>query len=205
MTFILGLTGGIATGKSTVASYLAEKGLPIVDADVGARKVVEPNSEGLRRIIEEFGEKMLLEDGSLNRKRLGEVVFSQEEKRQLLNSLLHDLIRQWIQVETDLLKNDRYPFIVWDVPLLYEIHFEIDCDAIMVVYVPQEVQLQRLIRRDDISLEQAENRIRSQMPIEEKRRKADILIDNSGSIEDTHRQLDQWLKENADLLEEPRK
>lgn len=205
MTFILGLTGGIATGKSTVANYLAKKGLPIIDADVGAREVVEPRSEGLRRIVEMFGEEMLLADGSLDRKRLGELIFSQKEKRQLLNSTLHGLIREWIQTKTELLVEEGVPLIVWDIPLLYETNNKVDCDAVMVVYVPEELQIQRLMNRNKLTLEQAKNRIHSQMPIEEKKVKADILINNSGSIEDTYLQLDSWLKENASLLEEARK
>ncbi|UJF15177.1 dephospho-CoA kinase [Jeotgalibaca sp. MA1X17-3] len=201
MTFILGLTGGIATGKSTVANYLAEQGIPVVDADVGAREVVKPHSEGLRRIVEAFGEEILLEDGSLNRKRLGELVFSQEEKRHILNSIVHVLIREWIQTKTKLLTEEGIPLIVWDIPLLYETNYQIDCDLVMVVYVPKELQIQRLMNRDKLTLEQAEDRIHTQMPIEEKRIKANILINNSGSIEDTYLQLDSWLKENASLLE----
>lgn len=200
MTFILGLTGGIATGKSTVANYLAQQGIPIVDADVGAREVVKPHSEGLQRIVEAFGED-ILEDGSLNRKRLGELVFSQEEKRHVLNSILHVLIRDWIQIKTKLLTKEGFSLIVWDIPLLYETNYQMDCDLVMVVYVPEELQIQRLMNRDKLTLEQAEDRIHTQMPIEEKRIKADILINNSGSIEDTYLQLDSWLKENASLLE----
>lgn len=202
MTFILGLTGGIATGKSTVSNYLAQKGIPIVDADVGAREVVEPHSEGLRRIVELFGKEILLEDGSLNRKRLGELVFSQEKKRQLLNASLHDLIREWIQTKTKSFIEKGFPLIVWDIPLLYEANYRMDCDAVMVVYAPEALQIQRLMDRNKLTLEQAENRIHSQMSIEEKRLKADILINNSGSIESTYLQLDSWLKENASLLEE---
>ena len=202
MTFILGLTGGIATGKTTVSEYFAQKGISIIDADKGARKVVEPGTEGLKKIIQVFGSKMLQEDGTLNRKKLGKLVFANDDKRAILDSLLHPLIREWMHKETNILLEKRKSFVVWDIPLLYEAHYEAECDAVMVVYIPKELQLERLMKRDQSRLEQAENRIKSQLSIEQKKERADIVIDNSGPIESTYRQVEEWLGKNEEFFRE---
>lgn len=204
MTFILGLTGGIATGKSSVSRYFLQKGFPVVDADTGARKVVERDTEGWRRIRETFGKEVFHEDGTLDRKRLGAVVFTDSSKRQLLDSLLRDLIRNWMEQETKHYQKEHPALIVWDIPLLYEAQYEEACDAVMVVYVPEEIQRERLIKRNGFTKEEAENRINSQWPMEDKKKKADILIDNSGTLEATYQQIDKWLQENAERLERTR-
>lgn len=200
MTFMLGLTGGIATGKSTVSRYLQEKGIPVVDADLGARTVVEIGTPGLRSIEEAFGMEMLREDGSLDRQRLGKLIFADEEKRHLLNSLLHEQIRNWIMVETKKRIAQGATLVVLDIPLLYEAGYEQICDAVMVVYVPEEIQEERLMRRNALSRAEARQRMASQLSIEEKRKRADVVIDNSGELAATYRQVDQWLSENAPLL-----
>lgn len=191
----IGLTGGIASGKSTVSRMLRERGALIVDADLISREIVRPGSPVLQQIAEEFGQDILLENGELNRKKLGAIIFSDEEKRLKLNSLMHppiraEMLRQIHQYETE------YPdkLIVADIPLLYESKLQHMFSEVMVVYVPLPVQVARLMERDGLTESQALERIRSQMPLEDKRRLADVVIDNSGSLEETAMQLDQYLK-----------
>ncbi|MBP1044551.1 dephospho-CoA kinase [Vagococcus sp. BWB3-3] len=194
MTFILGLTGGIATGKSTVADYFRQLGLPIVDSDTIAREVVEPGTVGLENIRLHFGDEILTDDGRLNRKKLGSIVFSDESKRRLLNRLLSEELAKAISGEIDEWVAREVPIVVVDVPLMYEADYDRKVDQVMVVYLPEKLQLQRLIARDQLSEEEAKKRITSQMPIEEKRLLADIVIDNSGSVTETQKQLREWLK-----------
>lgn len=194
MTYILGLTGGIATGKSTVSRYLADKGIPIVDADLIAREVVEPGTKGLAAIAEAFGETYILADGSLNRKKLGSLIFSDDKKRQELNDLLQKDIKEVINNQVKQLKKIQPELIVLDIPLLYENEYVDYCDAVMVVYTTPEVQIERLMARNQLSIQEAKNRLASQMPIEEKRKRADLVIDNNGSVSKTYKQLDNWLE-----------
>lgn len=194
----IGLTGGIATGKSTVASMLQRKGAPLVDADVIAREVVEPGSPVLGRVAEWFGSDILLADGSLNRKKLGAIVFADPTQRKALESLLHPPIRALMKERMALLER-QYPDkpVIVDVPLLYESGLEAMFDAVMVVYVPAELQRERLKQRDGLTEEQAEQRLAAQLPIEEKRRRADFVIDNAGTLEETQRQIDLFWKESG--------
>lgn len=191
--FILGLTGGIASGKSTVSNYLASKNIPIVDADIGAREVVEVGTEGLQSIVTHFGKEVLSEDGSLNRKKLGAIIFDNETKRELLNQLLGTNIREWILTKVADYRRQDIPLLVLDIPLLYEASYQEVCDAVMVVYTPPEIQLERLIKRNGLITKEAQDRINSQLSIEKKKQLADILIDNSNKIEDTYLQIDEWL------------
>lgn len=191
--FILGLTGGIASGKSAVSNYLASKNIPIVDADIGAREVVEVGTEGLQSIVTHFGKEVLSEDGSLNRKKLGAIIFDNETKRELLNQLLGTNIREWILTKVADYRRQDIPLLVLDIPLLYEASYQEVCDAVMVVYTPPEIQLERLIKRNGLTTKEAQDRINSQLSIEKKKQLADILIDNSNKIEDTYLQIDEWL------------
>lgn len=194
----IGLTGGIATGKSTVASMLLRKGAPLVDADVIAREVVEPGSPVLSRVAERFGSDILLPDGSLNRKKLGAIVFADPAQRKALESLLHPPIRALMKERMALLERQQpdKPVIV-DVPLLYESGLETMFDAVMVVYVPAALQRERLKQRDGLTEEQAVQRLAAQLPIDEKRRRADIVIDNAGTLQETQRQIDLFWKERG--------
>ena len=196
MTYILGLTGGIATGKSTVSRYFSDKGYAVVDADVVARRVVEPGTEGLANIVAHFGTEIIQKDGTLNREKLGAMIFADAKKRETLNSLLSDLIRRAIMADTATLVNANQPLIVLDIPLLYEAGYETHCDAVMVVYTTEEVQRKRLMGRNNLSEEEALNRIASQEPIEAKKNRADIVIDNNGTLNDTYEQVETWLKNN---------
>lgn len=194
MSYILGLTGSIATGKSTVAKLFLSAGIPVVDADLGARAVVFPGAPGLADIIEHFGEAYLLPDGTLDRKRLGELIFSDREKRAELDALLKKRIQHWIQAEKERYINEGHDLIVLDIPLLYEGGYQDSCDAVMVVYVPEELQLQRLMSRNHLDSDEATRRMQSQLSIEKKKELADFVIDNSGTIEETEKQVNEWLR-----------
>lgn len=196
MTYILGLTGGIATGKSTVSRYFSDKGYAVVDADVVARRVVEPGTEGLANIVAHFGTEIIQTDGTLNREKLGAMIFSDAEKRETLNNLLSAQIRRTIMADTATLVNANQPLIVLDIPLLYEAGYETHCDAVMVVYTTEAVQLERLMARNNLTEEEALNRIASQEPIETKKDRADIVIDNNGPLNHTYEQVETWLKNN---------
>jgi dephospho-CoA kinase len=194
---IIGLTGGIATGKSTVAAMLVERGALLVDADFIAREVVQPGSEVLRQIAEhfmrEFGLNVLSTDGSLDRKTLGELVFSNPNAKQALDAMIHPPIRSRIIEQIRSLADDNpQKLVVADIPLLFESNYDYMFDEILLVYVPRALQLQRLMERDAIPLELAERRLAAQMPIEEKRALASVIIDNSGEPADTESQIDRY-------------
>ena len=187
----VGLTGSIAVGKSYVSGLLVELGCHVVDADVLARRVVEPGSEGLRRIVESFGEWVLKPDGTLDRVGVGAVIFKDESKRELINSLLHPLI---IAEQDELLRRweseDPRGVGVVDAALLIESGGHARFDKLVVVHCRPEVQLERLMRRNSLSSEEAAARILAQMPQEEKLRYADFKIDTSGSFDETRRQTE---------------
>lgn len=182
----VGLTGSIAVGKSYVSGVLTELGCRVVDADVLARRVVEPGAEGLRRIVEAFGEWVLRPDGTLDRAAVSAVVFKDGAKRELINSLLHPLI---IAEQDELLRRwereDPRGIGVVDAALLIESGGHGRFDRLVVVHCRPEVQLERLMRRNGFTREEAAARIAAQMPQEEKLRYADFKIDTSGGFEET--------------------
>jgi dephospho-CoA kinase len=192
---LLGLTGSIATGKSTVANMLRRRGAVLIDADQVARKVVEPGSLGLNKIIENFGSEMVTAEGRLDRAKLGELVFNDEEARERLNALLHPLIiEEMKQLTGQSLKKEPHSIVIWDVPLLIEENLTQFVEQVIVVYVPESIQLKRLMERNQLTETEAIKRMKSQLSIEDKKKVADYIIDNSGSLEDTERQVDQLWK-----------
>lgn len=195
MSYVLGVTGGIASGKSTVVKVFRKAGFPIVDGDVVAREVVEPSTAGLRALTTTFGLEILQEDGQLDRKKLGRIVFADEKKRQQLNRTLDPFIRNTIEQQVEEAKGQA-DLVVVDLPLLFEGHYEGLMDAVAVVYVTPEIQLQRLMARDGYDQTEALNRINSQLSLEEKKRRGDIIFDNCQSVEKTQEQVRKWLKEN---------
>ena len=184
-----GLTGGIASGKSTVSGMLANAGATIIDADKIAREVVEPGTPAYNDIVSFFGRTILLSDGSIDRKALGDIIFNDLEKKKRLDAIVHPRVYQRTEaLIADISTTSPDAVIILDIPLLLETGMRKNLAEVIVVYVPETLQLQRLMARDQIDADAARARIRSQMPIEEKRRLATIVIDNSGSMADTRRQ-----------------
>ncbi len=195
----IGLTGGIATGKSTVAGLLAERGAYIIDLDLIAREVVEPGQPALARVAERFGQAVLREDGTLDRKKLGSIVFADEAQRKALEAILHPAIRAVMKERMEA-RESNHPeqLVVVDVPLLFESKLESYFEQIMLVYVPREEQLKRLMKRDGLSREDAKRRLAAQMSIEDKKALADIVIDNSSDLAHTAAQIDRWRRDRGD-------
>lgn len=187
--FKIGLTGGIASGKSTVLTYFKDKGIHYIDADIVAREVVEPGTEGLKAIVDTFGSHVLHADGTLNREALGAIVFHNEEKRQLLNNCLKTHIRNRIRELTSQYEQGNTPILIYDIPLLIEGEWYTMMDEVWLVYVNETTQIERLMSRNGYTREDAIARINSQMRLDDKRAYADIIIDNNGTPHDLTVQL----------------
>ena len=185
---IIGLTGSIASGKSTIADMIRNMGLPIVDADLVARQVVEVGSPTLAEIVEEFGQDILLSTGEMDRAKVGAIIFNDEQKRLKLNSIIHPAIRVEMIRQRDAYVGEG-KHVVMDIPLLFESKLQHLVDKILVVTVSPKVQLQRLMTRNNLSKEEAEARIASQLPLKEKEEGADAIIYNNGTIEQSKHQL----------------
>ncbi len=185
----IGLTGSVATGKSTVSNMIQQAGIPLVDADIAARKVVEPGTEGLKEIVAYFGEEILLADGTLNRAKLGEIIFKDKEKREKLNEITHPRVKEYMLEARERFFRAGEELVFFDIPLLFESHLESLVDQIVVVWTTPETELKRLMERNNLTKEDALRRIESQMGIDEKARKADFVIDNNDSLEKTQKQV----------------
>lgn len=176
----IGLTGGIASGKSTVSNYLKELGAIVIDADIVAREIVEKGQPALKEIVEFFGEEVLLNDGTLNRKYLGSIVFSDPQKLQVLNKITHKRIIENIEEKIKYYRYlDKNKVIFIDAALLIEMKMYLLTDEIWLVSTSKEIQLKRLMLRDNLSSDEAMKRINSQMSLEQKEEIADVIIDNS--------------------------
>ncbi|UXC62884.1 dephospho-CoA kinase [Ligilactobacillus agilis] len=197
MTYILGLTGGIASGKSTVSAYLAQNGALIIDADLIARQVVAKRSSGLKQIVAKFGEEILTASGELDRKKLGKLVFSNKELLKNLTDITGPLIRAEILREIEAAKKAQVKLVVLDIPLLFETGYQTLCDKVMVVTIPSKLQLERVMKRDNLSAAEAHKRIANQLPASKRNELADVLIDNSKSVAETYQQVLKWLKIEA--------
>jgi dephospho-CoA kinase len=193
MALTIGLTGGIASGKSTVAAMLRQLHMVVIDADEIARQVTAIDGEAYEPIIRAFGEDILQNDGTIDRLKLGSIVFHDENKRKLLNEIVHPVVRKKMLQQKETYIQQGKQTVVLDIPLLFESRLEHLVDRIIVVYVNEEIQLERLMKRNGFSVEEATARIRAQLPLEEKIKKADAVIDNSGSIEETQQQLHDLL------------
>lgn len=192
---LVGLTGGIASGKSTVSNLFKSHGVPVVDADLVARDVVRKGTGGWKKVVAAFGDDLLLENGEIDRARLGQIVFSDATKRQLLNRLLAPYISSGIFWEVLMLWIKGCKVVILDIPLLFEAKMDRWTSPIIVVWVDPETQAQRLMARDGISEEQARNKITAQAPLDWKKTKAHIVIDNSGTLEETKLQFQEVLKQ----------
>lgn len=190
---VIGITGGIASGKSTISNMLKKAGIPVIDADEISRDVVKKGSAALEEISKEFGERILNSDGTLNRRALGSIVFSDSRKLEKLNSITHPRIKCLIKEKIIQYKNEGKKLCAVDAPLLIETGFYELVDIVILVYVDRKLQLKRLINRDNITYQQAQKRIESQMSFEEKMKYADYIIDNSRDIEYTKQQINTIL------------
>lgn len=190
MMLKVGLTGSIAVGKSTVCDIFRELGCHILDADRTAREVVEQGTAGLEKVVKQFGKNILKPDGSLDRAALGGIVFADEAKRNLLNSIIHPLVfkaqNEWIE---SLEKSDPHGIAIVDAALMIESGGYKRFNKLIVVWCNADIQLARLMKRDGFSIEEAKRRIDSQMPQEDKKKFADYLIDTSDSLDETRRQV----------------
>ncbi len=188
-----GLTGGIASGKSTVASMLAAKGAMVLDGDQIAREVVLPNTPGFRQVAATFPE-VVRENNEINRKRLGNIIFQDPTKRRRLEAIIHPLVIDRIQKRgAEFEKHGKMVFA--DIPLLFETKCQHWLEAVWVVYVHPATQLERLMQRDSLSAEDALVRIESQLSLETKKALADIVIDNNGTVWQTQQQVDRYWRE----------
>ncbi|MDV2684802.1 dephospho-CoA kinase [Alkalihalophilus lindianensis] len=199
----IGLTGGIASGKSTVSNWLNEWGYPIIDADKIAREVVEPGESAYQEIVRHFGKEILLEDQSINRKKLGSIIFNDEHERKALNGIVHPAVRKKMLAQKERYEASGHQTVIFDIPLLFESDLFHLVDKVMLVYVDEQTQLERLINRDQAGKEDALARISSQFPLKDKRERADAVINNSGSLEETASQvkmiLNQWKANPSNL------
>ena len=186
---VLGLTGGIGSGKSMVASMFAQLGADVIDADRLAREVVEPGQPALKEIATAFGTDILLPDGRLDRGKLARIIFADPVARGTLNAITHPRIRERMDAEITA-RRSRAGVLVADIPLLYENNRTRAVETVIVVWVDPKTQLRRLQERDGLSKEEARQRIAAQMPLDEKRARAEVVIDNSGSREKTRRQVE---------------
>jgi len=180
---VIAITGGIGSGKSAVAKLFEEWGAKTVDADILAREVVEPGTEGFQRVVDNFGEDMVLADGSLNRPRLASIIFTDAEKKKLLESLLHPLIRErWLH-KMDELKKTNAPIIAYIVPLFFESTAKMpEIEKVVLVSAPEEIRIARIMVRDLFPVHIAEQRIKAQLPDSAKIDKSDFVIKNDASL-----------------------
>lgn len=193
MAIVIGLTGSIASGKSTISAMFEDYAIPVIDADKLAREVVEPGEKALEKIVEAFGEEILAENGTLNRKKLGSIIFANEEKREQLNYIVHPAVRKRMTSKRDRLISDGERAVVLDIPLLFESELTHYVDKTMVVYVTEKTQLKRLRDRDHITEKEAMQRINAQISVEKKASMADAVINNNGSVDNSRRELQEQL------------
>lgn len=196
MPKIIGLTGGIATGKSTVSELLTAYGFKVVDADIASRKAVKKGSKGLDQIREKFGQEAIDDNGEMNRKYVGELVFNNPEQRIELNKIVHPIVREIMEEEKNHYLNEGYN-VIMDIPLLFENDLQDNVDEVWVVYTSESIQIERLMERNDLSQEDAKARVYSQISIDKKSRMADHVIDNLGDKLELKQNLQQLLEEEG--------
>jgi dephospho-CoA kinase len=180
----IALTGGIATGKSTVAAMLGRLGAKVIDADEAVRAVQAAGSGGLKRLVEAFGPQILTSDGELDRSRMAAIAFSDKDARRRLEAIIHPLVREWMMARQQEAQAEGALLTVHDIPLLFESRGRSEFDTVLVVYAPERLQLQRLVEIRGMDEVEARARIDAQMPIERKRQLADRVIENTGTLEE---------------------
>jgi dephospho-CoA kinase len=188
---VVGLTGGIGTGKSTVSAILRELGATVIDADEGTRAVQARGGEGLRRLVEEFGAGILTAEGDLDRARLADIAFHDPEARRRLNAIVHPLVAGWMAERQREAEERGDPVAVLDIPLLFEARGAGAFDTVLLVYAPEPVQVERLVALRGMTEEQARARIAAQMPIEDKRRLATHVVENTGTLDELRSRVER--------------
>ncbi|EOB8107836.1 dephospho-CoA kinase [Staphylococcus aureus] len=201
MPKVIGLTGGIASGKSTVSELLSVFGFKVVDADKAAREAVKKGSKGLAQVREVFGDEAIDENGEMNRRYMGDLVFNHPEKRLELNAIIHPIVRDIMEEEKQEYLKQGYN-VIMDIPLLFENELENTVDEVWVVYTSESVQMDRLMQRNNLSLEDAKARVYSQISIDKKSRMADHVIDNLGDKLELKQNLERLLEEEG-YIEKP--
>ncbi len=194
MTLTIGLTGGIASGKSTISRMLIEMGVPVIDADVIAREVVEVGQSAYEQIVKVFGNEILLEDRTINREKLGSIIFNDPSKREQLNKIVHPAVRKSMLEKKEFFINQGEKAIILDIPLLFESKLTYLVDKTLVVYVDDHIQMERLMNRNHYTEEEAKARVASQMPLKQKLTFADAVINNNGTKQNSKKQLIEILK-----------
>ncbi|HDA5742442.1 TPA: dephospho-CoA kinase [Staphylococcus aureus] len=201
MPKVIGLTGGIASGKSTVSELLSVFGFKVVDADKAAREAVKKGSKGLAQVREVFGDEAIDENGEMNRRYMGDLVFNHPEKRLELNAIIHPIVRDIMEEEKQEYLKQGYN-VIMDIPLLFENELENTVDEVWVVYTSESIQMDRLMQRNNLSLEDAKARVYSQISIDKKSRMADHVIDNLGDKLELKQNLERLLDEEG-YIEKP--
>ncbi len=192
MAYYLGLTGGIASGKSTVAKWFKEKNVTVIDSDVITHELMQHGQPNWQAIVENFGEEYLTKEGEIDRQKLGTLVFSDASELAKLNRTTHPAIKQ--ALEEQMAAHHSENLVVVDIPLLYEGHYEKKIDGVLVVYVDLKTQLARLMKRNNLTSLQAEKKITAQMSLEKKKQLSDFFIDNTGTIETTKEQFEEMYR-----------
>ncbi|PZL14289.1 dephospho-CoA kinase [Staphylococcus aureus] len=201
MPKVIGLTGGIASGKSTVSELLSVFGFKVVDADKAAREAVKKGSKGLAQVREVFGDEAIDENGEMNRRYMGDLVFNHPEKRLELNAIIHPIVRDIMEEEKQEYLKQGYN-VIMDIPLLFENELENTVEEVWVVYTSESIQMDRLMQRNNLSLEDAKARVYSQISIDKKSRMADHVIDNLGDKLELKQNLERLLEEEG-YIEKP--
>ncbi|HCZ7839902.1 TPA: dephospho-CoA kinase [Staphylococcus aureus] len=201
MPKVIGLTGGIASGKSTVSELLSVFGFKVVDADKAAREAVKKGSKGLAQVREVFGDEAIDENGEMNRRYMGDLVFNHPEKRLELNAIIHPIVRDIMEEEKQEYLKQGYN-VIMDIPLLFENELENTVDEVWVVYTSESIQMDRLMQRNNLSLEDAKARVYSQISVDKKSRMADHVIDNLGDKLELKQNLERLLEEEG-YIEKP--
>lgn len=191
---VIGITGGIASGKSTVSRYLLRAGYPVIDSDQLAREVVAPGTAGYEQVVAVFGHEYVQADGQLNRALLGDRIFIHSSDRQLLEAITHPLIFEAIDQKKKELAQTEDALVFIDMPLLYEVGYEDKLDEVWVVFVDSSTQEERLMRRNHLSKSEARALLATQMPIQDKVQRANAIINNSGGLEETYGQVEKLLR-----------
>ena len=187
---VIGLTGGVGSGKSTVAEMLRELGATVIDADQAAHEGYAPGTPGFEAVVKEFGPDFV-RDGAIDRQKLGALVFNDEAARRRLNAIVHPLVREWMAARTAEAVERGDEIVIQDVPLLFENGLEGLFSSVLLVYAPEDVQLERLVQGRGVPRDRARAMIAAQLSIEEKRRRAHHIVDNSGTVEQTRNQVEE--------------